>query len=123
MHLDWRPVQGVSCLPPEDCWDRLQHPPATLTEKRLRKWMDGTMHLKDVVVKYHGRASHASAYPWEGLNALDAAVMAYSNLSVLWQQLRPDWRIRGTWPLSEPRWRPASELLPWQQAVRSRSCL
>ncbi|KAL7872363.1 hypothetical protein SRHO_G00073460 [Serrasalmus rhombeus] len=24
--MDWRPVQGVSCLPPEDCWDRLQHP-------------------------------------------------------------------------------------------------
>uniref|UniRef100_A0A3B4E5L2 Cytochrome b-c1 complex subunit 10 n=1 Tax=Pygocentrus nattereri TaxID=42514 RepID=A0A3B4E5L2_PYGNA len=31
--MDWRPVQGVSCLPPEDCWDGLQHPPATLTEK------------------------------------------------------------------------------------------
>ncbi|XP_036438265.1 peptidase M20 domain-containing protein 2-like [Colossoma macropomum] len=49
----------------------------------------------DVVVKYHGRASHASAYPWEGVNALDAAVMAYSNLSVLRQQLRPAWRIHG----------------------------
>ncbi|KAG9282441.1 peptidase M20 domain-containing protein 2 [Astyanax mexicanus] len=49
----------------------------------------------DVVVKYHGRASHASAYPWEGVNALDAAVMAYSSLSVLRQQLRPDWRIHG----------------------------
>uniref|UniRef100_A0A3B4DWY0 Peptidase M20 domain-containing protein 2 n=1 Tax=Pygocentrus nattereri TaxID=42514 RepID=A0A3B4DWY0_PYGNA len=49
----------------------------------------------DVVVKYHGRASHASAYPCEGVNALDAAVMAYSNLSVLRQQLRPDWRIHG----------------------------
>ncbi|KAI4899632.1 hypothetical protein NFI96_014637 [Prochilodus magdalenae] len=47
----------------------------------------------DVVVKYHGRASHA--YPWEGVNALDAAVMAYSSLSVLRQQLRPDWRIHG----------------------------
>uniref|UniRef100_A0AAR2IX96 Phosphodiesterase n=1 Tax=Pygocentrus nattereri TaxID=42514 RepID=A0AAR2IX96_PYGNA len=22
--MDWRPIQGVSCLPPEDCWDRLQ---------------------------------------------------------------------------------------------------
>ncbi|KAL7888872.1 hypothetical protein AOLI_G00038460 [Acnodon oligacanthus] len=49
----------------------------------------------DVVVKYHGRTSHASSYPWEGINALDAAVMAYSNLSVLRQQLRPDWRIHG----------------------------
>ncbi|TSL47589.1 Peptidase M20 domain-containing protein 2 [Bagarius yarrelli] len=49
----------------------------------------------DVVIKYHGRASHASAYPWEGVNALDAAVMAYTNVSVLRQQLKPDWRIHG----------------------------
>ncbi|KAL6472920.1 hypothetical protein MHYP_G00191080, partial [Metynnis hypsauchen] len=41
--MAWRPVQGVSCLSPDDSWDRLQHPPATLTEKRLRKWMDGWM--------------------------------------------------------------------------------
>ncbi|KAL6490360.1 hypothetical protein MHYP_G00007050 [Metynnis hypsauchen] len=25
--MDWRPVQGVSCLLPDDSWDRLQHPP------------------------------------------------------------------------------------------------
>ncbi|XP_060763310.1 peptidase M20 domain-containing protein 2-like [Neoarius graeffei] len=49
----------------------------------------------EVVVKYHGHASHASAYPWEGVNALDAAVMAYCNMSVLRQQLRPDWRVHG----------------------------
>lgn len=46
-------------------------------------------------MKYHGRASHASAYPWEGVNALDAAVMAYTNISVLRQQLKPDWKIHG----------------------------
>lgn len=51
--------------------------------------------LCSLVVKYHGRASHASAYPWEGVNALDAAVIAYSNVSVLRQQLRPDWRVHG----------------------------
>ncbi|MCI4395776.1 hypothetical protein PGIGA_G00195890 [Pangasianodon gigas] len=51
--------------------------------------------VHSVLVKYHGRTAHASAYPWEGVNALDAAVMAYSNLSVLRQQLRPDWRIHG----------------------------
>ncbi|XP_062857932.1 xaa-Arg dipeptidase-like isoform X2 [Trichomycterus rosablanca] len=51
--------------------------------------------IHSVEVKYHGRASHASAYPWEGLNALDAAVLAYSNISVLRQQLKTDWRIHG----------------------------
>ncbi|KAJ8397621.1 hypothetical protein AAFF_G00436200 [Aldrovandia affinis] len=49
----------------------------------------------DVTVRYHGKASHAAAYPWEGINALDAAVLAYNNLSVLRQQLRPDWRLHG----------------------------
>ncbi|XP_071391099.1 xaa-Arg dipeptidase-like [Centroberyx affinis] len=49
----------------------------------------------DVTIKYHGKASHASAYPWEGVNALDAAVLCYNNLSVLRQQIKPDWRIHG----------------------------
>nr|XP_046268593.1 peptidase M20 domain-containing protein 2-like [Scatophagus argus] len=51
--------------------------------------------LHEVSVKYHGKASHASAYPWEGVNALDAAVLAYNNLSALRQQLKPEWRLHG----------------------------
>ncbi|XP_017546383.1 peptidase M20 domain-containing protein 2-like [Pygocentrus nattereri] len=51
--------------------------------------------IRDCTVKYYGKASHAAAYPWEGVNALDAAVLAYSSLSVLRQQLRPDWRLHG----------------------------
>ncbi|XP_044022815.1 peptidase M20 domain-containing protein 2-like isoform X2 [Siniperca chuatsi] len=51
--------------------------------------------LDEVLVKYHGKASHASAYPWEGVNALDAAVLAYNNLSALRQQLKPEWRLHG----------------------------
>ncbi|XP_036768094.2 xaa-Arg dipeptidase isoform X3 [Manis pentadactyla] len=47
----------------------------------------------DVTVKYYGKASHAAAYPWEGVNALDAAVLAYNNLSVLRQQMKPAWRV------------------------------
>ncbi|KAL7388264.1 hypothetical protein ABVT39_010388 [Epinephelus coioides] len=49
----------------------------------------------DVTIKYRGKASHASAYPWEGINALDAAVLCYNNLSVLRQQMKPDWRVHG----------------------------
>ncbi|XP_029965821.1 peptidase M20 domain-containing protein 2 isoform X1 [Salarias fasciatus] len=49
----------------------------------------------DVSIKYHGKASHASAYPWEGVNALDAAVLCYSSLSALRQQMKPDWRVHG----------------------------
>lgn len=51
--------------------------------------------LKEVSVKYYGKASHASAYPWEGVNALDAAVLAYNNISALRQQLKPEWRLHG----------------------------
>ncbi|KAM4865716.1 xaa-Arg dipeptidase [Thomomys bottae] len=49
----------------------------------------------DVTVKYYGKASHAAAYPWEGVNALDAAVLAYNNLSVLRHQMKPTWRVHG----------------------------
>ncbi|XP_006626282.2 xaa-Arg dipeptidase [Lepisosteus oculatus] len=49
----------------------------------------------DVTVKFYGKPSHAAAYPWQGVNALDAAVLAYNNLSVLRQQLKPDWRLHG----------------------------
>ncbi len=38
---------------------------------------------------YHGRAAHAAAAPWDGINALDALVTAYSALGLLRQQCRP----------------------------------
>ncbi|KAM5164379.1 xaa-Arg dipeptidase [Mantella aurantiaca] len=51
--------------------------------------------VHDVTVKYYGKASHAAAYPWKGINALDAAILAYNNLSVLRQQMKPTWRVHG----------------------------
>lgn len=51
--------------------------------------------MQDVQVTFHGVSSHASAFPWEGINALDAAVMAYNAVSVLRQQLKPTWRLHG----------------------------
>lgn len=49
----------------------------------------------DVTVEYSGRPAHAAASPWKGINALDALIMAYNNISALRQQLRPDVRIHG----------------------------
>ena len=46
-------------------------------------------------IEFSGKAAHAAASPWEGLNALDAAVMAYNSISVLRQQMKPDWRVHG----------------------------
>uniref|UniRef100_A0A8D0G6P4 Peptidase M20 domain-containing protein 2 n=1 Tax=Sphenodon punctatus TaxID=8508 RepID=A0A8D0G6P4_SPHPU len=54
-----------------------------------------SMAIHQVTVKYYGKASHAAVYPWEGVNALDAAVLAYNNLSVLRQQMKPTWRVHG----------------------------
>jgi metal-dependent amidase/aminoacylase/carboxypeptidase family protein len=50
---------------------------------------------KEVRVTFNGYAAHAAAFPWEGINALDAAVMAYASVSALRQQMRPKWRVHG----------------------------
>ena len=50
-----------------------------------------------VSVTYRGKTVHASAYPWEGRNALDAAVSCYNNISLLRQQMKPTWAINGVY--------------------------
>jgi metal-dependent amidase/aminoacylase/carboxypeptidase family protein len=44
---------------------------------------------------YKGLSAHAGASPWEGVNALDALVSAYVNVSMLRQQIKPTERIHG----------------------------
>ena len=48
--MDWRPVQGVPRLSPDDRWDRLQ-PPRNPTDglSGYRKWMDG---YKNVILLF-----------------------------------------------------------------------
>jgi amidohydrolase len=46
-------------------------------------------------VEFRGRTAHAAGDPWNGLNALDAAVAAHNNVAMLRQQIRPDERIHG----------------------------
>ena len=53
------------------------------------------MCVFSVEVTYKGKASHAAAFPWEGQNALDAAVLAYQNISCMRQQCKPEWRVHG----------------------------
>ena len=49
----------------------------------------------EIEVTFEGKEAHASAFPWEGRNALDAAVMAYNSLSLLRQQMKPTWRLQS----------------------------
>jgi amidohydrolase len=51
--------------------------------------------LRSLRVGYTGVAAHAAAYPWEGVNALDAVVTAYTSISVLRQQMKPTWRVHS----------------------------
>ena len=48
-----------------------------------------------MTVEYQGRTAHAALSPWEGKNALDAAVLGYNNISALRQQLYPTHRVHG----------------------------
>ena len=51
--------------------------------------------MREMTVEYFGKASHAAASPEQGINALDAVVLAYTGISTLRQQVRSDARIHG----------------------------
>jgi amidohydrolase len=45
--------------------------------------------------EFRGKASHAAADPWAGVNALDACIQTFNAVAMLRQQVRPDCRIHG----------------------------
>ncbi|KAI8378993.1 hypothetical protein BD560DRAFT_453333 [Blakeslea trispora] len=51
--------------------------------------------VNDVKVEFFGKASHAAGAPWEGVNALDAIVQVWNNISMMRQQLEPTDRVHG----------------------------
>ena len=44
---------------------------------------------------FHGKAAHASAAPWEGKNALNAAQLMFHGVDMLRQHVTPDVRLHG----------------------------
>lgn len=46
-------------------------------------------------IQFHGRGAHASASPWEGINALDAMTVAMTAVGLARQQLEPGQQIHG----------------------------
>lgn len=54
-----------------------------------------TLAICGLNVDFEGRAAHAGMAPWDGINALDAAHIAYASVSALRQQLHPDVRVHG----------------------------
>jgi len=57
--------------------------------------LSSCLAIQRMVAKYKGCSAHAALSPWEGQNALDAAVLAYNNIAALRQQLRPHVRVHG----------------------------
>ncbi len=51
--------------------------------------------LQEIKFTFHGKSAHAAAFPYEGINALDAAIQTFNNINALRQQLKEDVRIHG----------------------------
>jgi amidohydrolase len=66
-----------------------------------------------VRVTYTGKPAHAAAAPWEGVNALDAVVAAYVNISLLRQQMQPTQRVHGIIVNGGDR----PNIIPWSASV------
>jgi amidohydrolase len=48
-----------------------------------------------VKAEFHGTATHASSWPWRGVNALNAVIQLFVGLDQMRQQLRTDARVHG----------------------------
>lgn len=51
--------------------------------------------LRSDMYTFHGKAAHASASPWEGINAFNAAQLMFHGIDMLRQHVTPDVRIHG----------------------------
>lgn len=51
--------------------------------------------ITELTITYTGKAPHAAAFSWEGVNALDAAIAACNGMLMLRQQMKPTWRVHG----------------------------
>ena len=61
------------------------------------KWIahQDLLGIVRVTFEFTGKAAHAAADPFEGINALDAVIQTFNNIGMLRQQVRPDARIHG----------------------------
>ncbi|CAN8033100.1 unnamed protein product, partial [Ixodes persulcatus] len=65
-------------------------------QPQCRSMRQHPLSASQIKAVFHGKSAHASLAPWEGLSALDAAVGAYVNISMLRQRMKPSWRVHGT---------------------------
>jgi amidohydrolase len=70
---------------------------AALMVHGLDRWVAHAdlLGITRIGFEFTGRAAHAAADPWAGVNALDAVIQTFNAVSMLRQQVRPDCRIHG----------------------------
>lgn len=57
--------------------------------------MNNMLAINSYKFTFHGKAAHAAAHPWDGVNALDAVIGTFVGINAIRQHLRPDARIHG----------------------------
>lgn len=74
--------------------------------------MSTALSSSRLILSHDVQRAHAALSPWEGKNALDAAVLGYNNISALRQQLKPTHRVHGIFEGKD--WAPnsTSDVLP-----------
>jgi len=55
----------------------------------------GSLAIKELIMKFTGKLAHAAAQPEKGINALDAVIQTFNNINALRQHLTEDVRIHG----------------------------
>ena len=54
-----------------------------------------SLALMPLQFEFYGKPAHASSVPWEGINALDAAICTINAINALREHMRPDSRVHG----------------------------
>lgn len=74
-----------------------------------------TIAIQELKVEFAGKAAHAAAAPWDGRNALDAAVLGYINVAAMRQHIRPNERIHGIFTKAgdKPNIVPSDAAMDW----------
>lgn len=55
----------------------------------------GSLASTRLRIEFSGKASHAAAAPEDGINALDAVILTFTNVNALRLHLKPDARVHG----------------------------
>jgi amidohydrolase len=81
--------------------------------------------IEHLDVHFYGKESHAAASPQKGINALDAAVAAYTNIALLRQALYPTDKVNGiiTHGGNAPNVVPAYAAMSWYVRAASEARL